>query len=465
MGNARRAERWVIASKDLMKTLRLIEAFGRTYLDDVYVNLPRHDYTVFTPSSNNLHDTPELDRALARLGEQPCSVQINFKRPAEDPFGIIREVQYNADVVHVKKLVTIELVVLGEDCEAMDQFFARARDALGSFISVHWPETAEDAEAHELLRGPASSTSPRSPAIPAPSTLVAVAGSAPATTKAGVVKSSDQTRTKTQERPRMDQQRKLDLLQQQIDTAQGGSPANFDEWRNKTGVVLRAVVGLDNPLNTDFNGISYSLSMWTERTPESAWIAAQAGGVREAIAILEAAKTEVELWEDTSEAPKLADLNPQEAPGRDIFVVHGRDEARENSVARTVSKLVGFEPVILHEQPNAGLTIIEKLEASANAAGYAIVIATGDDLGRLAGANSAAEQPRARQNVIFELGYFIGKLGRDRVALLFDPSVERPSDTDGIVYIPLDSHGGWKVKLANELQKADYSVDWSKLGS
>lgn len=160
MGNARRAASWVIPSKDLLETLGLLEEFGRTYLD-VHADLPRHDYTVFTPSSNNLHDTPDLDRAIARLGEPPHSVQINFKRPPDDPSGLIREVEYNAHAIHVKKLVTIELVVLGDDCEPMDQFFSRARDALASFITEHWPETVEEFEARRLGGVP-------SPALPSP---------------------------------------------------------------------------------------------------------------------------------------------------------------------------------------------------------------------------------------------------------------------------------------------------------
>ncbi|MDV7088674.1 nucleotide-binding protein [Rhodococcus opacus] len=264
----------------------------------------------------------------------------------------------------------------------------------------------------------------------------------------------------------MKQERKLELLQQQIDAAQGGIPANFDEWRDKTGVVLRAVLGEEDPLCNKFDNVRYSLGAFTSGTPASAFSEAQIRGVTKGIAILEAAKTRVELSaESMSDLPVSPNaINRQSTSADSVFIVHGRNEAREQSVARTVTRLVGFEPVILHEQPNAGRTIIEKLEDSANAAGYAIVVATGDDVGKLAG-DGTSEQPRARQNVIFELGYFVGKLGRHRVAFLFDPDLERPSDTDGILYIPLDTHGGWKAKLAGELEKAGFTVDWSKLGA
>jgi len=89
------------------------------------------------------------------------------------------------------------------------------------------------------------------------------------------------------------------------------------------------------------------------------------------------------------------------------------------------------------------------------------VIATADDIGRVA--NSTDEAPRARQNVIFELGFFFGALGRSRVALLYEEALERPSDTDGIVRVQLDGAGGWKLLLARELDAAGVGVDWTAL--
>jgi predicted nucleotide-binding protein len=152
-------------------------------------------------------------------------------------------------------------------------------------------------------------------------------------------------------------------------------------------------------------------------------------------------------------------------PGRpaelsdDIFIVHGRDEAAKEAVARVISR-AGLNPVILHEQPNGGKTIIEKFEKHGSAAGFAVVIATPDDLGGLAGATPDLK-PRARQNVIGEMFWFAGRLGRDKVCALVKGDIEMPTDFAGVVYTPLDDHGGWKAKLLQELRAAGYTqLDW-----
>ena len=135
----------------------------------------------------------------------------------------------------------------------------------------------------------------------------------------------------------------------------------------------------------------------------------------------------------------------------------------KQTVARFLEKL-GLDVVILHEQPNEGKTIIEKLETHSSdvAIGYAVVLLTPDDVGKLA-SDEGVTSPRARQNVILELGYFIGKLGRARVCALHSGGVETPSDYHGVIYIPLDEAGGWKLKLATELEAADFKIDRSKL--
>ena len=253
-------------------------------------------------------------------------------------------------------------------------------------------------------------------------------------------------------------ERKLELLDQRIAEANGGSPADFSLWQQRTEVVLRNVVGDASPLYSSFQDISYTLSMFSVRTPQSAWVEQQQSGVRQAIAILEAAKTEVELSGGLPEP--AAGTHPS---GSSVFIVHGHDDAKKHEVARFLRKLTGNEPVILHEQANGGRTIIEKFEEHAADAGYAVVIATGDDLGRAV--PDDALLPRARQNVIFELGFFFGILGRSRVALLYTEGLDRPSDIDGVVRIALDEGGAWKMLLAREISGAGIGVVWSALGS
>lgn len=142
-----------------------------------------------------------------------------------------------------------------------------------------------------------------------------------------------------------------------------------------------------------------------------------------------------------------------------VFIVHGHDEAPRETVARFITS-VGLEPVILHEQANRGMTIPEKLVANGNV-GFAVVLLTPDDVGRSKA--DITDNPRARQNVILELGYFVGRLGRERVCALLRDQVEIPSDYMGVVYTPFDSGGGWRQQLAKELEAAGYNIDWNKV--
>lgn len=149
-------------------------------------------------------------------------------------------------------------------------------------------------------------------------------------------------------------------------------------------------------------------------------------------------------------APKGSAKAPLEASNR-IFVVHGHDSEPKEAVARFLEQL-GYVPVILHEQANKGRTIIQKFQDESADVGFAIVLMSPDDAMK----DGAF---RARQNVILELGFFLGRLGPDRVAAIVKGSVERPSDFDGVVYIPYD--GGWKQAVAKELNAAGYTIDWN----
>jgi len=143
-----------------------------------------------------------------------------------------------------------------------------------------------------------------------------------------------------------------------------------------------------------------------------------------------------------------------------IFIVHGHNDLVKQITARTISGLK-LEPIILHELTDGGKTIIEKFEKNVTNIGFAVILLTNDDNGK---ARTEIDfRARPRQNVIFEMGYFIGKLGRDRVFLLLEEGVEKPGDLDGIVYTILDSHDSWKLKLVKELKSAGYSVSADNL--
>lgn len=142
-----------------------------------------------------------------------------------------------------------------------------------------------------------------------------------------------------------------------------------------------------------------------------------------------------------------------------IFIVHGHDHGALQSVARYLEKH-RFEAIILHEQANSGRTIIEKIEVNSDV-GFAIVLLTPDDLGKAK--NEEELSPRARQNVILELGYFIGKLGRDRVCALKSAELEIPSDYVGVVWTEMDKAEAWKFHLAKELKAAGYDIDMNRV--
>ncbi len=123
-----------------------------------------------------------------------------------------------------------------------------------------------------------------------------------------------------------------------------------------------------------------------------------------------------------------------------------------------------IEAIILHEKPSdGGKTLIEKLEkySSEIDIGFAVILLTPDDTGKAID-KKGKPKLRARQNVILELGYFMGKLGRSRVFTLYKGEVELPNDVVGVVYIPFDDQGAWMVKLGKELKEIKYNIDFSK---
>ncbi len=148
-------------------------------------------------------------------------------------------------------------------------------------------------------------------------------------------------------------------------------------------------------------------------------------------------------------------------PTRNVFVVHGRNNELKETIARYLAQL-DLVPIILHEQASAGRTIIEKFEANSDAC-FAVVLLTPDDVGCLAPPQSLEDlHKRARQNVLFEWGFFVSALGRRNVCALVAEGIEMPSDMDGIVYVPLDYAGAWKMLLARELKAGRVEVDLNR---
>ena len=142
---------------------------------------------------------------------------------------------------------------------------------------------------------------------------------------------------------------------------------------------------------------------------------------------------------------------------RKVFIVHGHDSEAKLEAGRFIEKL-GLEAIILHEQASEGMTIIEKIERYSNDADFALVLYTACDHGRGIHESKVKPKNRARQNVVFEHGYLMAKLGRENICSLVKGDIETPNDISGVVYVPMDSNGGWKNEVAKELKACGYAI-------
>lgn len=140
-----------------------------------------------------------------------------------------------------------------------------------------------------------------------------------------------------------------------------------------------------------------------------------------------------------------------------VFIVYGHDtDAREQ--LELLLRRLKLEPIVLQNLPAAGQTIIEKLETCSDVT-FACALLTPDDEGHVAG-KPEHKRARARQNVVLELGMFLAKLGRKRVAILHKGDVELPSDISGLLYIPFKERvDEVKERVAAELQEAGFQIN------
>ena len=229
------------------------------------------------------------------------------------------------------------------------------------------------------------------------------------------------------------------------------SRGDFEKWRSDALAAIGRAFGEESHQLSDFRRIRYEPIVVKSGGIELG--TSFRSGMSSAEAKLESMIEDLEYWEGQPEvAPhaRLDEPNPRSGGSRKIFLVHGHDEAAKSAVEKFLKQL-GVDTVILADLPSGGKTIIEKFEAHADV-GYAVALLTADDVGSRQGED--AVQPRARQNVVFELGYFIGRLGRKRVCALTKGEPEIPSDYSGVVYISMDGKDDWQGKLVQELREA-----------
>ena len=157
------------------------------------------------------------------------------------------------------------------------------------------------------------------------------------------------------------------------------------------------------------------------------------------------------LGEIVNANPEIEKSSIKKVNNNTAFIIHGHDNELKTEV-QLLLKRAGVNSVVLHEQADKGRTIIDKLISETETAGYAIALITPDDL-------SQDGNNRARQNVILEIGYFVGFLGKERLRMIVKGDVEIPSDLQGILYEKHNTSGAWKIKLLKELQAVGIYVD------
>lgn len=228
-------------------------------------------------------------------------------------------------------------------------------------------------------------------------------------------------------------------------------------WRDLTAEGLRAIYTTDGPAEEFLATFHSVIAVLGSSLAED--FAHDRRKVEGAVNKLKSLKERLEYLPGPEDAePPVTPVAPTAESA--VFVIHGHDDARKTEVARLLERTGAHPVTILHEQPNAGRTLIEKFEEHASEAGFAVAILTADDEG---GPMGDEPQPRGRQNVVFEMGFFFGRLGRARTAVLYEPGVELPSDIKGLVYIELGAGGAWQFALLKELRAAGLDFDLNKL--
>lgn len=258
----------------------------------------------------------------------------------------------------------------------------------------------------------------------------------------------------------MNTQKKIELLEgikskiYNISYKKRFSP-EFNAWKSQTEILLGKIFCDEPKYVENFKKIKFSLMCFSTCTTESEFEDAFKKGLNEAKALIDSYIENLSIFEQIEEDYDKEIKNTVQS--NKVFIVHGRDNESKFELARYLEK-IELEPIILHEQVNKGKTIIEKIEEYTDV-NYGIVLYTPCDIG---GLNDGKDelQERARQNVVFEHGLLIGKIGRNNVSALVKGNIEKPNDISGVVYMDMNS-GNWKIDLAKELKDAGYEIDFN----
>lgn len=228
----------------------------------------------------------------------------------------------------------------------------------------------------------------------------------------------------------------------------------LDALVKRTEMIIGKVFGENSSYKTHLNKIWFSPGVYYTGMPDSNYDKSFKSGMGELINLINTMLEDVQLSNEF-----INEAQQEEFSSKEVFIVHGHNEEMKQTVARVIEKL-GLTAIILHEQPNKGRTLIEKF-VDYSRVSFAIVLLSPDDVAFKKNESIEQSKLRARQNVILELGFFLGKLGRERVLVLYDTNeqLEIPSDYQGVIYVAYDSDGRWRFDLARELRACGFNID------
>lgn len=256
---------------------------------------------------------------------------------------------------------------------------------------------------------------------------------------------------------------KIELLESLVaeTNALNYSDGNLDKVRKRSEMISKKVFGDNSEYIDKLKKIRFSPSLVYSGMSNSVYYSTFQSGKNELINLLNVMLEDLSLTDALETNDKTENIKSELS--KNIFIVHGHNEEMKQSSARFVEK-IELKPIILHEQPSKGKTIIEKFNEYSNVS-FAIVLLSADDIAYNKKDKIENASFRARQNVIFELGFFIGKIGRENVVVLHEQidNFEIPSDYKGVLYIPYDSIGNWKLSIAKELKAIGFDIDGNKL--
>ncbi len=258
---------------------------------------------------------------------------------------------------------------------------------------------------------------------------------------------------------------KLKKLYDEIDNLiyrVSSSSPDFITWKTKVQRFLIKKYGSDSREFKEFDSTHFEPLIYFDDMGEANSIEVCADGLKATKATFIVYLDEIKNEEDTCNIQKVSNpsigskkISQKNKDFSKVFIVHGHDGEMRESVAHLMDKQ-GIVPIVLSDEANKGATIIEKIENNSDV-GAAICIFTPDDVGKAK--SDKDNHDRARQNVVLETGYFMGKLGRDRIIIFSTKDLELPSDLQGIVY--MDSN--WRLEMLKELSAMGYDVDLNKL--